>query len=62
MHLDDDAKLREQGRLQAAGREGELRKRQHYEKPCEERRRAELRKKSTIRKNKLKVQGGSSQW
>jgi small subunit ribosomal protein S21 len=30
----------------------ELRKRKHYEKPCEIRRRAELRKQSAIRKAK----------
>lgn len=46
--------------LERSGLTKELRKRKHYEKPCEVRRRAELRKKSTIRKNKLKVRTGSS--
>jgi small subunit ribosomal protein S21 len=39
--------------LERSGLTKELRKRKHYEKPCEVRRRAELRKKSTIRKAKL---------
>ena len=38
--------------LERSGLTKELRKRQHYEKPCEERRRAKLRKESAIRKSK----------
>ncbi len=40
--------------LERSGLVKELRKRKHYEKPCEERRRAEMRKKNNIRKSKLK--------
>ena len=40
--------------LERSGLVKELRKRKHYEKPCDERRRAEMRKKNNIRKNKLK--------
>ena len=36
--------------LERSGIQREVRKRQHYEKPCEARRRAELRKQSAIRK------------
>lgn len=36
--------------LERSGITKELRKRRHYEKPCEERRRLQLRKKSAIRK------------
>jgi small subunit ribosomal protein S21 len=36
--------------LERSGVIKELRKRRHYEKPCEARRRAELRKQSAIRK------------
>jgi len=36
--------------LERSGLQKELRKRKHYEKPCEVRRRAELRKQSAIRK------------
>jgi small subunit ribosomal protein S21 len=34
----------------------ELRRRRHYEKPCEGRRRAKLRKQSAIRKGKRQLQ------
>jgi small subunit ribosomal protein S21 len=36
--------------LERSGLQKELRKRKHYEKPCELRRRAKLRKQSAIRK------------
>lgn len=36
--------------LERSGLQKELRKRKHYEKPCEIRRRAKLRKQSAIRK------------
>ena len=36
--------------LERSGLKKELRKREHYEKPCEVRRRAELRKQRAIRK------------
>jgi len=39
--------------LERSGLIKELRKRKYYEKPCEARRRAELRKISNIRKGKL---------
>ena len=39
--------------LERSGMTKELRKRKHYEKPSEVRRRAELRKESAIRKSKL---------
>ena len=49
--------------LERSGLTKELRKRKHYEKPCEERRRAELRKKNNIRKGKIaKVRTGPSYW
>ena len=38
--------------LERSGLTKELRKRKHYEKPCEARRRARLRKESAIRKGK----------
>jgi small subunit ribosomal protein S21 len=38
--------------LERSGLKKELRKRKYYEKPCEARRRAELRKLSNIRKGK----------
>jgi small subunit ribosomal protein S21 len=38
--------------LERSGLKKELRKRSHYEKPCELRRRAKLRKLSAIRKSK----------
>jgi small subunit ribosomal protein S21 len=41
--------------LERSGLIKELRKRRHYEKPCETRRRAQLRKLSAIRKGKLKA-------
>ncbi|MBM4067882.1 MAG: 30S ribosomal protein S21 [Planctomycetes bacterium] len=39
--------------LERSGLTKELRKRSHYEKPCEARRRAKLRKQSAIRKAKM---------
>ena len=48
--------------LERSGLTKELRKRNHYEKPCEVRRRAEIRKKNTIRKGKTKVQTEPSYW
>jgi small subunit ribosomal protein S21 len=39
--------------LERTGMLKELRRRKHYEKPCELRRRAKLRKLSAIRKGKL---------
>src|SRR5262249_17100616 len=45
--------------LERSGIVKELRKRRYYEKPCETRRRAELRKKSNIRKAKLLSTNGS---
>ena len=39
--------------LERSGIQKELRKRKNYEKPCEARRRAQLRKASTIRKGKV---------
>lgn len=42
--------------IERSGLAKELRKRKHYEKPCEARRRAELRKKSNIRKGKVTAQ------
>lgn len=41
--------------LERSGLIKELRKRRHYEKPCEARRRAQLRKLSAIRKAKVKA-------
>ena len=41
--------------LERSGLTKELRKRKHYEKPCELRRRAKLRKQSAIRKAKSAV-------
>ena len=38
--------------LERSGLKKELRKRKHYEKPCEVRRRAKLRRLSAIRKSK----------
>jgi small subunit ribosomal protein S21 len=48
--------------LERSGVTKELRKRSHYEKPCEVRRRAELRKKSNIRKNKIKAVTPQPNW
>ena len=45
--------------LERSGLTKELRKRKHYEKPCEARRRAKLRKQSAIRKGKLQIRNGS---
>jgi len=39
--------------LERSGMQKELRKRKYYEKPCEARRRAKLRKQSAIRKGRL---------
>lgn len=44
--------------MERSGLTKELRKRKHYEKPCEERRRAKLRKASSIRKAKLLTGNG----
>jgi small subunit ribosomal protein S21 len=41
--------------LERSGLQKELRKRKHYEKPCEVRRRAKLRKQSAIRKAKSRT-------
>ena len=40
--------------LERSGLTKELRKRKHYEKPCDERRRAAMRKLNNIRKSKIK--------
>lgn len=45
--------------LERSGLIKELRKRKHYEKPCETRRRAYLRKLSAIRKGKMQARNGS---
>jgi small subunit ribosomal protein S21 len=45
--------------LERSGLIKELRKRRHYEKPCEVRRRAKLRKISAIRKGKMEPRNGS---
>jgi small subunit ribosomal protein S21 len=44
--------------LERSGLTKELRKRKHYVKPCEARRRAKLRKESAIRKGKMQVRRG----
>jgi small subunit ribosomal protein S21 len=41
--------------MERSGLTKELRKRKSYEKPCEVRRRAEIRKQNAIRKGKLPV-------
>jgi small subunit ribosomal protein S21 len=46
--------------LERSGITRELRNRKYYEKPCEARRRATLRKQSAIRKGKRQAQEGSS--
>jgi small subunit ribosomal protein S21 len=46
--------------LERSGLQKELRSRKYYEKPCEARRRAALRKLSSIRKARLQARGGSS--
>ena len=45
--------------LERSGLTKELRKRKHYEKPCEARRRAKLRKQSAIRKARAQDRNGS---
>jgi small subunit ribosomal protein S21 len=45
--------------LERSGLVKELRKRRHYEKPCEARRRAQLRKQSAIRKGKPQAGNGT---
>jgi small subunit ribosomal protein S21 len=45
--------------LERSGLQKELRKRKHYEKPSEIRRRAQLRKQSAIRKARYQTQQGS---
>jgi len=47
--------------LERSGVTKELRRRKYYEKPCEARRRAKLRKLSAIRKGKLQQRGKPSQ-
>ena len=46
--------------LERSGLTKELRKRKHYEKPSEARRRAELRKQSAIRKGRLQAGTGTA--
>ena len=46
--------------LERSGLKKELRKRKYYEKPCETRRRAELRRQSAIRKAKTLPQNGTA--
>ena len=45
--------------LERSGLKKELRKRKYYEKPCEARRRAKLRRQSNIRKGKAEVTTGT---
>jgi small subunit ribosomal protein S21 len=45
--------------LERSGVTKELRRRKYYEKPCEARRRAHLRKQNAIRKGNLQVRDGS---
>jgi small subunit ribosomal protein S21 len=45
--------------LERTGLTKELRSRRYYEKPCEVRRRAKLRKQSAIRKGKMEAANGS---
>ncbi|MBI3410933.1 MAG: 30S ribosomal protein S21 [Planctomycetes bacterium] len=45
--------------LERSGLTKELRKRKHFEKPCEVRRRAKLRKESAIRKGKVEGRNGT---
>ena len=45
--------------LERSGMKRELRKRKYYEKPCEARRRAKLRRLSNIRKGKLEAPKGA---
>jgi small subunit ribosomal protein S21 len=44
--------------MERTGIQKELRKRKYYEKPCELRRRAKLRKKSAIRRGKSEYPNG----
>jgi small subunit ribosomal protein S21 len=44
--------------LERTGIQKELRKRKYYEKPCELRRRAKLRKQSAIRRGKTEASNG----
>jgi small subunit ribosomal protein S21 len=46
--------------LERSGLIRELRSRQHYEKPCELRRRAEMKKKSVARKGKVEPRNRKS--
>jgi small subunit ribosomal protein S21 len=46
--------------LERSGVQKELRKRKYYEKPCEARRRAKLRKRSSMRKAQNQPWNGSS--
>jgi small subunit ribosomal protein S21 len=46
--------------LERSGVQKELRKRKYYEKPCEARRRANLRKQSNMRKTQNQPWNGSS--
>jgi small subunit ribosomal protein S21 len=48
--------------LERSGLAKELRKRQHYVKPCEARRRADIRKKNNILKAKTTARTRSSYW
>lgn len=45
--------------LERSGATKELRRRKYYEKPCEARRRAHLRKQNAIRKGNQQVRNGS---
>ncbi len=45
--------------LERSGLKKELRKRSHYQKPCEVRRRVKLRKQSAIRRGKMPTGNGS---
>ena len=47
--------------IERSGIVKELRKRSHYEKPCEVRRRAQLRKRNAIRKGKMEQRQTSGQ-
>jgi small subunit ribosomal protein S21 len=46
--------------LERSGMQKELRKRKYYEKPCEARRRAKLRKQNAAHKAKQQVRKGTS--
>ncbi len=46
--------------LERSGLTKELRKRKYYEKPCEVRRRAKLRKQSVIRRGKILERNGTN--